>query len=76
MKTFAQTIALMLALALGLGWLGVEQSQRTACHDRQHQYDAQIVYTRYLAREFHATPKQTATGLRDLRQTLGRRPSC
>lgn len=52
------------------------QRQHAACETAQNLYDGQIVYTRFLGRQFHATPKQVEAGLTDLRKVLGPRPSC
>ena len=76
MNTFFRTVALLVVVALGFGYIGQEQDQHAACRDRQRQYDGQILYTRFLGREFHATGKQIEAGLRDWRRAAGPRPSC
>ena len=50
--------------------------RKAVCVGRQQLYDGQFVTIRFLAREFHATQKQTDAGLQDLRETLGPRPVC
>ena len=50
--------------------------RKATCVGRQQLYDGQFVTIKFLAREFHATKKQTDAGLRDLRATLGSRPTC
>lgn len=74
---FLRSAVLVVAIAgLGLGFLGLVQRAGDACHSRQRIYDAQFTYTDFLARQFHATPTQTRAAVRELRATVGARPSC
>lgn len=66
----------LILVSLCIGFLGLAQRSHDACVQRQRSYDGQIVYTRFLAHEFGATPAQVTKGLADLRATVGARPSC
>lgn len=89
-KDEARTIILIaVAMALPLGVyskVSSDDANRRAedasrrdkdlCFANQRVYDGQFKYTEFLAKQFHATPKQTADGLEALRQVLGPRPVC
>jgi hypothetical protein len=52
------------------------QRRHDNCLQQQSLYDGQITYTRFLAKQFHATPQQTHDGLVALRKSSGPRPTC
>lgn len=66
----------LIVLALCVGFLGLYQTERSACHQRQSDYDGRFTYTAFLADEIGATPKQKAKVLADVRKVFGERPTC
>lgn len=70
-------LVMLLSLAgLGVGFIGLVQHSGEACHQRQRQYDGEVVYTTFLGHELGASEAQLAKGQADLRKTIGPRPSC
>lgn len=70
-------IVLTISVAgLGVGFLGLVEHSSEACHQRQRQYDGEVVYTNFLGHELGASAAQLAKGQADLRATIGPRPSC
>jgi hypothetical protein len=52
-------------------------AQAHICGLERAQYNGQLTYTRFLAHEFHATPKQTKRAIADLKVVIGHKPpSC
>jgi hypothetical protein len=52
------------------------QRQQDQCLQVRRQYAGQVLYTKFLAKEFHATRAQKQRGLHDLFVALGPRPQC
>lgn len=53
-----------------------QQDRYNSCLVDRRLYDSQVKYTKFLARQFHATQAQLDAGLADLKNTLGDRPEC
>lgn len=66
----------LIIIALCVGFLGLYQTEREACRQRQSDYDGRFKYTAFLADEIGATPKQKQKVLEDVRKVFGERPTC
>lgn len=75
------SLVLIAPSPLMFGWFHLQSDRaaadrKTLCLATQKVYDGQFVMVEFLADQFHATPAERATAIRELAKRVGKRPSC